>query len=305
MIQIEKFAPKQATGAGECLDHHTSKLAIVAGSGSLPGVVAEAALAAGQAVHILGLDGYADAALTRFAFTSVRMGEIGKLLRVIRQEGCGELVIIGSVKRPDMGKLHFDAGALINLPLLLRLMIGGDDSMLTRVVQFFERKGLVVRGAHEVAPELVAGAGALGRHRPGRRDQADIALGMAVTQQLGDLDVGQAAVVARGHVLAVEAAEGTDQMLTRCGGLRQWGRHRSRRRMGALVKRPKPRQELRIDMPAIGPHTVRLAAEAGLAGIAIEAGHVLIADRGEAVRLADEAGLFLVGMPGAAGGRPA
>lgn len=273
-----------------------AKLAIIAGGGSLPEVVAEAALGAGQAVHVIGIDGFAAEGLSRFPSTAVRIGEIGKLLRTIRQEGCSEVVIIGSVKRPDMGRIRLDGGALINLPLLLRLMIGGDDSMLSRIVQFFERKGYVVRGAHEIAPGLVSAAGPLGRHRPGRREQADIALGMAVAHRLGELDVGQAVVVARGHVLAVEAAEGTDQMLMRCAELRQWGRHRSKRAMGVLIKRPKPRQELRIDMPAIGPNTVRLAAEAGLAGVAIEARHVLIADRAETVRLADEAGLFLMGV---------
>lgn len=273
-----------------------AKLAIIAGAGSLPGVVAAAAERAGQPIHVVGLEGFCEPGLDRFPFTSIKIGEIGRLLRVLREEGCREVVIIGAVKRPDMGRITLDGGALINLPLLLRLMIGGDDSLLSRIVRFFERKGLTVRGAHEIAPELVVGPGPLGRHRPGRRDRADMAMAMTVAKRLGALDIGQAAVVARGHVLAVEAAEGTDQMLERCAGLRQWGRHRSGRRMGVLVKRPKPNQELRIDMPAIGPDTVRLAAQAGLAGVAIEAGRVLVAERAETIRLADEAGLFIIGL---------
>jgi UDP-2,3-diacylglucosamine hydrolase len=153
-----------------------------------------------------------------------------------------------------------------------------------------------VRGAHEIAPELVAAEGVLGRHRPGKRDHADIALAMKVAYRLGELDVGQGAVVSRGYVLAVEAAEGTDRMLARCGELRQWGRARSGRRMGVLVKRPRPGQEIRLDMPAIGPATIDRAAEAGLAGIGVMAGKVLLVDRSKLIEQADAAGLFVIGV---------
>ncbi len=123
----------------------------------------------------------------------------------------------------------------------------------------------------------MVGSGVLGRIRPSRGQLRDIDLGMRVAGELGRLDVGQGAVVSRGHVIAVEAAEGTDRMLARCGELRQWGRQR-RRRSGVFVKRAKPGQELRIDMPVIGEETVRRAADAGLAGIAVRAGEVMIAE---------------------------
>jgi hypothetical protein len=165
--------------------------------------------------------------------------------------------------------------------------------VLSRVVRFFEEKGYRVHGAGDVAPELLAGEGVLGDKRPSADDKADIEIALGVVSALGRLDVGQAAVVTRGHVIAVEAAEGTDAMLARCAELRA----RSTRRgpAGVVVKAPKPGQERRVDLPTIGPDTVRQAAAAGLAGIAVIAGQVLMAERDATIAAANEHGLFLVG----------
>ena len=274
-----------------------SRLGIIAGGGAMPGEVAAAAIAVGRDVHVFWLGGFAaETANAIFPSTGVPFGSVGLLLRSLRQQGCQDICIIGHVTRPDIKALKLDLGALLSLPTIFRLMVGGDDSVLSRVVQFFEGKGFHVVGAHVIAPGLLAGVGPLGLHHPGKSAARDIALGMKVVEQLGRLDVGQGAVVARGHVLAVEAAEGTDRMLARCGELRQWGRKTSKRRSGVFTKRPKPGQELRIDMPVIGTETVRRAADAGLAGIALLAGNVLIADRELTIKLADQRGLFLVGV---------
>jgi len=189
----------------------------------------------------------------------------------------------------------FDLGAIRNLPFLVSLGIGGDDHVLSRVVRFFESKGYRVHGAGDVAPELLAGEGKLGDKAPSAEDRADISTGFRVVSALGRLDVGQAAVVAKSYVLAVEAAEGTDAMLARCAGLREIGRIKQRARSGVLVKAPKPGQEERVDLPTIGPETVRNAATAGLAGIAVAAGRVLMAEHAATIAAANQHGLFLVG----------
>jgi DUF1009 family protein len=275
-------------------------IGILAGGGSLPVRVAQSVRARGGQVHIVGLAGEAEAAIEAFPHSWVKWGEVGGILKALEGAGCRSLVIIGSVSRPDLASVRLDFGAIRNLPLLLSLKVGGDDSVLSTVVKFFETKGLAVLGAHEVAPDLVAPVGALGRRAPGKEDAKDIARGAEVVRTLGRLDVGQAAVVSRGYVLAVEAAEGTDEMLERAGRLRQWGEGKRR---GVLVKMCKPGQELRVDLPTIGPRTVELAAKAGLAGVAIEAGRVLVAERDEAVARADRDGLFMAGIPVA--GEPA
>ncbi|MEZ5774415.1 MAG: UDP-2,3-diacylglucosamine diphosphatase LpxI [Hyphomicrobiaceae bacterium] len=273
-----------------------SPIGILAGGGLFPGAVAREIVAAGRSVHLIGIEGEADAAIEAFPHSWVKWGEIGKLLDELKKAGARELVIIGSVTRPDMSKVRFDLGAILNLPIVLGLMVGGDDSVLSSVVRFFEAKGLTVRGAHDVAPRLVLGEGLVGRHAPSGEDRKDIDKGFAVVRALGALDVGQAAVVTRGHIIAVEAAEGTDRMLMRAADLRQWGKGRGRKRLGVLVKRPKPRQEMRVDMPAVGARTIELAAAAGLAGVALMADGVITAEREAIARLADENGLFVAGI---------
>jgi hypothetical protein len=277
-------------------DTSGAPLGILAGGGSLPVAIAELAARRGRSVHIVGISGEAERGIERFPHTWIAWGEVGKLLEALKTAGADELVIIGGVKRPDLKSVRLDLGAIRNLPLLISLTVGGDDSVLKNVVRFFEAKGLKVIGAHEAAPELVAPVGPLGSHRPGDDVKRDIDRGLKVTRALGLLDVGQAAVVVRGHVLAVEAAEGTDRMLERASELRQWGERARGRREGALVKASKPGQDLRVDMPAIGPRTVERAAAAGLAAIALEAGRVLVAERHEVERLANEAGIAILGV---------
>ena len=270
-------------------------LGIIAGSGLLPCTVADAAAARGLPLHVVGISGEASHAIERYPHTWVKWGEVGKLFAALDKHGCRDLVIIGAVTRPDLAHVKFDFGAIRNLPFLVSLGMGGDDHVLSSIVRFLEKKGYRVHGADDVAPELLAGEGALGKHAPSPEDRADIALGFEVVRALGALDVGQAAVVAKGYVVAVEAAEGTDAMLERCAELRRSGRARGRGLTGVLVKAPKPGQEERVDLPTIGPETVRRAAAASLAGIALAAGQVLIVERAATIEAADRHGLFLVG----------
>jgi len=270
-------------------------LGIIAGGGPLPCVLAESAKSRGLALHIVGIRGEACEEIERYPHTWMKWGEIGKLFAALDGGGCRDLVIIGAVTRPDLANVKFDLGAIRNLPFLVSLGMGGDDHVLSSIVRFLESKGYRVHGAGDVAPELLAEKGQLSDRAPSAADQVDIAMAFRVVQALGRLDVGQAAVVVKGHVLAVEAAEGTDGMLVRCAELRESGRTRRRSRAGVLVKAPKPGQEERVDLPTIGPETVRKAAAAGLAGIAVAAGQVLMAERAATIEAANQHGLFLVG----------
>ncbi len=271
-------------------------LGIIAGQGSLPSLLADAASARGLRLHIVGIRGEASDEIERFPHTWLKWGEIGKMFRVLNENGCKDLLIIGGVSRPDFSNFRLDLGGIKTLPFILSLSKGGDDHVLSRVVRYFEDKGYRVHGVGEVAPELLAGEGVLGSKTPSAEDQADIESALRVVAALGRLDIGQAAVVAKGYVLAVEAAEGTDAMLTRCAELRQSGRTGRRGRAGVLVKMPKPGQEERVDLPTIGPDTVTKAAAAGLSGIAVAAGHVLMAERDATIAAADRHGLFLLGV---------
>jgi hypothetical protein len=260
-------------------------------------LLAEAASARGLPLHIVGIRGEASDDIERFPHTWMKWGELGKLFGALDGNGCRDLVIVGGVNRPDLANVKFDFTAVKYLPFLFSLGKGGDDNILSRVVDFLEQRGYRVHGPEEVLPELLVGAGVLGDKVPSAEDKADIELGFRVVASLGHLDIGQAAVVVKGHVLAVEAAEGTDAMLARCAELRQSGRVSLSGKVGVLVKAPKPGQEARIDLPTIGPETVRRAAEAGLAGIAVAARQVLVAELDRTVDAANRQGLFLVAEP--------
>lgn len=271
-------------------------LGIIAGRGPLPCVLAESATARGLPLHIVAIRGEARKEIERFPHTWIKWGEIGKMFAALDNNGCGDLVIIGGVNRPDLANVRFDLGAIRTLPFLLSLGKGGDDHVLSRIVRFFEDKGYRVHGAGDVAPELLAEEGTLGNKTPSAEDRADIETAFRVVSALGRFDVGQAAVVVKSHVLAVEAAEGTDAMLARCAELREAGRAGRGGRAGVLVKAPKPGQEERVDLPTIGPDTVNRAAAAGLAGIAVAAGQVLMAERAATIEAANRHGLFLLGV---------
>lgn len=265
------------------------KIGILAGGGQLPAMIADSVIAEGGSVHIVGVLGEADENIARFPHTWANWGQIGLMLETLREKGGGEMVIAGTVKRPDLFKIRPDLGFFRVLPELLRMLKGGDDSVLTRVVKLLERYGLTVRGAHEVAPSLLAGAGQLGGVALDAQARADAALGYAVRQVLGPLDAGQAVVVADGTVVAIEGAEGTDRMLARVKALANLAQGRR----GVLTKGPKPKQELRVDMPVVGAQTIDNVVAAGLAGVVLEAGGVLLLDRVQAIAKADAAGCAL------------
>ena len=266
-------------------------LGIVAGGGVLPARVADAARAAGRPVFIVGLQGYAEApVLAPFPHVMIRLGAIGQILGALRGQGCRDLVLVGPVKRPSLLDLRPDAEGARLMARIGRAAFGGDDSLLAAVLRFLTDEGFRVLGAHEVMQEALGPRGLLSRAAPDAQAMADIRRGVVVARALGAVDVGQCCVVQQGMVLAVEAVEGTDEMLTRAGPLARPGYG------GVLVKLVKPGQDRRADLPTIGPGTLRNAARAGLRGIAFEAGGTILAEREAAIAVADEAGLFLLGL---------
>ena len=237
-----------------------------------------------------------DAAIEAFPHVWLHMGEVGRLFAAVKERGIGEMVMIGAMPRPEFADLRLDWGAVKRAAELAQLFRRGDNGLLVGLAAIFEREGIRIVGAHEVAPRLAAPAGLLAARPLSPEDQADIALGAKLLEALSDFDAGQAAVVAAGRVLAIEAAEGTDAMLGRVAELRSRGRLRLKGPAGVLVKAPKRGQDLRLDMPAAGAQTIEGAANAKLRGVALAAGRVLVVGRDACVRAADAAGLFFCGF---------
>lgn len=276
---------------------HTSagKLGIIAGGGPLPVLLARACLAENRELLIIGIIGEASPEIAGYPHLWAGIGAVGTVMRALRREACTEVVFVGPVRRPDLKNLRLDWGGVRVLPGYIRAARGGDDQLLRYMVSHFEAHGFKVIGAHQVLGNLVVPAGLLGRHSPKPEHQTDIRRAAEVASVIGALDIGQGAVVSGGVVIAVEAAEGTDAMLARCAQLLP----ATADRRGVYAKLPKPGQERRIDLPAIGVSTVRLAAAAGLAGVVFEAEGVLIIDLANVVRVADELGVFLLALDSA------
>lgn len=266
------------------------KLGILAGGGSLPRHVIAACRGSGRAFFVLAFEGHTDAdtvAGTDHAW--VRLAAVGEALRRLREAGVREVVMAGPVKRPSLEELRPDwRGAMFLAKVGVRAF--GDDGLLSAVVRELEAEGFAVVGVDDVLASLRTPMGPCGIHAPDEAAGVDIARGVAVAGALGRLDVGQAVVVQQGVVLGVEAIEGTDALLERCGALRRPGRG------PVLVKMAKPGQERRVDLPAIGLSTVERAAAAGFLGIALEAERSLIIDRQAVARAADAASMFIVGI---------
>ena len=273
-------------------------LALICGGGSLPLAVADYAAARGRKVVLFPLRGAAEGTpVERFPHHWVHVGQFGKFMRLARAAGCRDVVFIGGLVRPSIWQSRPDLKALSLLPRVLMAFRGGDDHLLSGIGRLLERDGFRLLGAHEVAPEILAPAGVLGRVQPSDLDRADIAFALDYLHAAGSFDIGQAVVVAGRHVLAVEAVEGTDQMLNRVAELRTNGRIRASSGTGVVVKAPKPGQDRRFDLPSVGPQTVEAAAHAGLAGIAVVGGATIMAEPEKLVRTADRLNIFVVGMP--------
>lgn len=271
-------------------------LAVLAGGGSLPGIVASAAIRAGRSVKVIGIRGEADLRITTFPHDWVDWGDIGRLLASLKTHRAADVVLVGRIKsRPDYRTMPMDRAGPLTRQAIARIFSGGDNAVLSGAVRLFESRGFRILGAHQVAKELVAPPGALTRIAESPRDRIDADLAMKAAKAIGVLDIGQAAVAVDGRVVALEGAEGTDGMVERVAALKDAGRIPAGERIGVLGKCAKPHQDLRIDMPTIGPDTVEAAARAGLAGIAIEAGKVMIAEREETIRVANGHGMFLIG----------
>ena len=272
-------------------------LAIVCGGGAIPIAVAEAVRRSGRRVVLFPVRGWADPeAVERYPHHWIAVVQAGRFVKHARAEGCRDVVLLGAAVRPPFWSLRLDWTTLRILPAIYRSYRGGDDHLLSGVARMFQERGFRIVGVHEVAPEILIPSGRIGSLAPSQRDLSDIARGLELLRAIGPFDVGQAAVVANNQVLMVEGIDGTDNMLARIAELRERGRIPTAKGVGVLVKAPKPGQDRRLDMPAIGPKTVEAAARAGLAGIAVVAGSTIIAEPAEVARAADAAGLFVHGI---------
>jgi DUF1009 family protein len=271
---------------------------LIAGGGVLPFSVADSLSARGIDPVLFALKGVSDpVAVARFRHHWISIGQLGKLAKLLRSENCRDLVFIGTLVRPALSEISLDWGTLRVIGGVWAAFRGGDDHLLSGIGRIFERNGFRMVGIKDVAPELLMPEGYLTRTSPDKDAAADIARGRDVLRALGPFDIGQAAVVIDGHVVAVEDIEGTDGLLARVARLRAEGRIRAKAGRGVLVKAPKSGQDLRFDLPTVGPRTIEGTAAARLAGTAVAASNAIVVEPQAMIERADAAGLFVIGFP--------
>lgn len=266
----------------------TGLLAILAGSGALPVEIFRArpdSILIGFHGVPTSLVGVSD------SVEEFRFEKLGELFANLKKKGVSQVVFAGSMARPPLDPTLFDDVMHELAPRLLAAMQGGDDSLLRLVIDIFQEQGFGVLGAHEVLPEITAVAGHLAGSVPSERGLLDAARAADIVSALSPVDVGQGAVVENGVCLGIETVQGTDVMLANVARTIPKLRVRDG---GVLIKAAKRGQDLRIDMPVIGPDTIAAVVAAGLSGIVIEADKVMILDRKKTLQLVESAGLFLI-----------
>jgi DUF1009 family protein len=264
---------------------------VIAGGGPLPRRIVERCKAEGRPVFVVGFEGHTDAETCQgVEHAWLRLGAVGALLKALKAARCEDIVLAGPIKRPSLSSLKLDMRAIGLLARLGTAAGQGDNTLLAFLVAELEREGFRAVGAHDLVADVTTQKGVLGAVKPDEQAMRDIEIGIKAARQLGVADIGQAVIVQNGLVLGVEAAEGTDGLIERCGRLQHDGPG------GVLVKIKKPGQEARADLPTIGPRTIEGMAAAGLRGVALEAGASLILDLVRVIAEADRRGMFVIGI---------
>ncbi|WP_439156403.1 LpxI family protein [Yoonia sp.] len=288
-------------------------LALIAGTGDLPG---ELIKRLPERPLVCAMRGFTPAIDPDLTF---RIEHLGSFLTDLRNRGVTHICMAGAVRRPPVDPALIDAATAPLVPRLQLALTQGDDAALRVIIGIMEETGFTVLAAHDVAPDLLPGAGVLTRARPSQHHATDAMVGESCVAQMGVADAGQACVIRRGDVIARETAQGTDAMLRAVsmpggqatmaadplggvfGSAMDWvvdlvgGPVQPKAETGGaiLFKAPKPQQDRRADLPLIGPATARASADAGMAGIVIEAGGVMVLDLAQVLSILDDHGLFL------------
>lgn len=262
------------------------KIGLIAGSGRLPELIVQKCYESGQEIHIIQLKEAEAIPRDKVIFTAFRPSEIFAKLRSVN---CTVICFAGNIKRPLLNPFKLDWFALRHLPKLIRLYFKGDDGLLRGLTAIIEKQGFTVIGPHELLQNALAQAGVLGEVSPNAVQMHDIQTAKAAAQDLGRRDIGQAVIMRQGQLIANEDKRGTAAMIEDYA-------NNDKAESGVLYKAPKPQQDWRIDLPAIGPDTIIQAHAAGLCGVAIEAGGVLLIDKTAIIAAADGLGLFIYGL---------
>lgn len=265
-------------------------LGLIAGGGMMPVEIIKHCIKNNIPVFAIGLEPFAaEGQLAEVPHIFARIGEAGKMIKALHAHNVHNIVLAGGIKRPSFKELLPDwEGMKIAAKLAMKSM--SDDNLFRAVINEAEKLGFKILGIEEVVPDMLFQEGIYGKVQPSKDDMSDIERGWTVAKAIGAVDVGQAVVVQEGLVLAMEAIEGTDMVLSRAAQLCKAGKR------PIMVKVLKPGQDMRVDLPAIGLQTMDLFIKYGIGGIAVEAGGILLIEKDAVIKKADENGIFIIGL---------
>jgi DUF1009 family protein len=271
---------------------HCSKvkmvLGVIAGRGALPILLLNKAIETGTASFVALLDGFADAKDFHSAESSIfRIGEVKKIIDFFKQNNVTHIVFAGKVDRPKWSDLYVDSMGGTVLARILKNKFIGDDNVMKTIALFVEELGFSILSPLDIL-QGINNSSILTILKPSEEDLRDIELGLKVSKMIGEFDIGQAVVVENGYVLGVEAAEGTDGLIKRCGALK-----RNSDSCGVLIKTLKPQQSIKLDPPVVGITTIQNIAKSGLRGIAVEKSSVIILEIEKVINLANQLNIFI------------
>lgn len=267
-----------------------STIGLIAGNGALPEKIIRQCLGSGLDIFVILISDDIPHSIGKVPHINLSIGSVGKAVKILNQERVENLVFAGGLKRPKLLSLGLDSGGVKLLARITKAKFNGDNQLLATVMGYFEDCGFNILGADEILEDALMPFGVLGRVKPQSRQQSDIESGIDIARAIGNLDIGQSIIIQDGVVIGVEAIEGTDALIERCGDLQ------FEKKGGILIKMKKPKQDRRVDLPTIGPVTIDKAYASGLAGLAVEAKGALVIDKDEVIKKADEYGIFLVGV---------
>lgn len=266
------------------------KLAILAGGGLLPRMVVEERMRHQQETFVIGFKGFTDPEwVASHPNEWIRLGQFGKALKILKKQGITKIIFAGHIRRPAWSQIRPDFGGLKLLWKLSRQKIG-DDSLLRQLAAVFESHGIELIGADEILPQCLMPEGSLTNEVPSEQQWGDIEYAFNLLNEWAKLDQGQAIVVQNGLVLGIEAIEGTDELIKRCGQYKRPGTG------PILVKIKKPQQDSRLDLPTIGHQTIQNAVDAGFAGIAVLEKQAFFLEPLHSIEMANKYQLFITGF---------
>lgn len=264
------------------------RIGLIAGSGRFPVLFAETARRRGVEVVAVAHEGETAPELARVVreITWIHAGELEAMIRALKAAGVRRAVMVGGIAKPRLfHDLRPDARALAVISRVGKLR---DDLILRALAEELEGEGITIVESTLFLQDIIPGPGVLGTRQPTPEDWSDIRFGFRAAKVIGRFDIGQSVVVRWGAVVAVEGVEGTDATIRRAGQLTNGDI--------VVVKACKPTQDLRFDLPAVGPETVRVLAEVRGRALALEAGRTITLDRGEMIELAERAGIAVVAV---------